>query len=280
MPQCPRKPSPHRYELKLRTLSERPFGGHDPLQASSPPTATWGHDRPIAVLHSTAQSGRNAAEWLVWTACRASVSSGAPSTAHPSQSPQVAVNTISYGTILLCAPPCHPTWVLLIRWDGLREPTRGDLGRRHHLHLRQQRQCDRDRLSRLHLGLAEPPRERGAKRRGHHLLRLRSHGPEGVPSDGECDDLLSQPILQRRLELAHRDDHKHIFSPDGTLLATVVGARRPRPPPTCTPTTSAARTWRPMRMGKWCRPSTTTPMARSASRPAPSPSSAASSGRS
>ena len=98
--------------------------------------------------------------------------------------------------------------LLLVRRDGLREPTCGDLGRRDHLHLRQQRQRDRDRLSGLHLGLAQPPGERREKRRGHHHLRLRSHRPAGVPGDGECDDLVPQPVLQRRLELAHRDDHE------------------------------------------------------------------------
>src|SRR5687767_13336776 len=42
--------------------------------------------------------------------------------------------------------------LVLVRRDGLREPTRGDLGRQHDLHLRQQRQRDHDRLPRLHLG--------------------------------------------------------------------------------------------------------------------------------
>ena len=32
--------------------------------------------------------------------------------------------------------------------------------------------------------------------------------PEGLPSDRECDDLVPQPLLQRRLELAHRDDNQ------------------------------------------------------------------------
>ena len=74
---------------------------------------------------------------------------------------------------------------------------------------------------------------------------------------------------------------KHIFSPDGTLLATVVGlARRMPPRPTCIPITLVARTSLPMKMGGWCRHWITTPTARSASPPASSPSSAALSARS
>jgi hypothetical protein len=37
-------------------------------------------------------------------------------------------------------------------------------------------------------------------------MRLRSYRPEGIPSDGECDDLVLQQVLQRCLELAHRND--------------------------------------------------------------------------
>ena len=115
--------------------------------------------------------------------------------------------------------------LVLVRWEGLREPPCGDLGRWHHLHLRQQRQRHRDRLSGLHLGLAQPPGERREKRRRHHLLRLRSHRPAGVQGDGD----VRRPSIPATITTSPRDraaatTTKHIFSPDGTLLATVVGA--------------------------------------------------------
>ena len=51
------------------------------------------------------------------------------------------------------------------------------------------------------------------------------HRPEDVPGDGQRDHLVPQPVLQRRLELAH-GYHKeaHFFSPDGTLVARVVAS--------------------------------------------------------
>jgi RHS repeat-associated protein len=67
------------------------------------------------------------------------------------------------------------------------------------------------------VGLAQPHGERRTKRRRRHDLWLRSHRPEGLPGHGECDHLVPEPILTATTT-------KHIFLPDRTLLATVVGS--------------------------------------------------------
>ena len=125
--------------------------------------------------------------------------------------PRAAPNTISR---IHYAPHLGKRLTLLpIRRDRLREPTRGDRGRWHHAHLRQQRQRDRDRLPGLHLGLAQPPGHSRENRWWDHHLRLRSHRPEDVPGDGQRD----HPYPNRYYNVASSSltatTRKHISSP-------------------------------------------------------------------
>ena len=92
------------------------------------------------------------------------------------------------------------------------------------LHLRQQRQCHRDRLSGLHLGLEESPGERRKERRGHRLYGYDHAGQRVFQATGTATTSYPSKYFNLATTTGAATTTKHIFSPDGTLLATVVGA--------------------------------------------------------
>ena len=114
--------------------------------------------------------------------------------------------------------------ILLVRWDGLREPACGDQGGGatytydNNGNVTAIGSLDYTWDWRNRLASAE--RSGG----GHHQLRVRSYRPEDLPGDREATTSYPNRYYNVASSSLSATTTKHIFSPDGTLLATVVGA--------------------------------------------------------